>query len=529
MTEMKRKNFLDLNIDERLLRAIDEMGFEEPSPIQEKAIPPMLEGRDVIGQAQTGTGKTAAFCIPILQRLTGQAGVPRALVLTPTRELAIQVAEEISHVGRYTSVRVLPVYGGQHIDRQIKAIRQGVDVVIGTPGRLLDHIRRGTLRFGDLLVVVLDEADEMLNMGFIDDIEAILQVTPSNRQTLLFSATIPDPIVRLAGRYMRDPVKIAIQPEHVTAPDIEQVYYEARPHERFETLCRILDSEAIERAIVFRRTKRGVDELTDQLRARGFSAEAIHGDLDQRQRNRVMQAFRQGDIDLLIATDVAARGIDVENVTHVINYDIPADPESYVHRIGRTGRAGRSGTAMTLVHPKENQIVRFIERAIKVRIKRRPVPTVADVAERQRGIWREKLEKTLREANLTPFRGLIEELVEDYDSIDVGAAALKLLMDEPMEQVSPAPRVDFGDTGAEAGMVRFFTNIGRRQGIGPADIVRSIAENAGIPGGVIGRIDIYDDFTFVEVPVDTATTVVNAMRKSQIRGRQVSLEPARPT
>jgi ATP-dependent RNA helicase DeaD len=426
-------------------------------------------------------------------------------------------------------VRVLPVYGGQPIQRQIYALRKGIDVAVGTPGRLLDHLRRGTLRLDELRFVVLDEADEMLNMGFIEDIEAILQLTPADRQTLLFSATIPGPIARLAGRYMQNPVRISIQPDHVTAPDIAQVYYEARPHERFEVLCRILDSESVERAIVFCRTKRGVDELTDHLKARGYLAEALHGDLDQRQRNRVMMAFRQGSTDLLIATDVAARGLDVENVTHVINYDLPPDAESYVHRIGRTGRAGRSGTAMTLIHPRENRLLRSIERTLGVRVTRRPVPTVADVAERQRETWREKLEATLKEANLTPLRCIIEELVEEYDSIDVGAAALKLLMDQTAERPSPAADVGFGDTGAEAGMVRFFTNIGRRQGIGPADIVRTVAESAGIPGGVIGRIDIYDDFTFVEVPEDTAAAVAEAMRRSRIRGRTVNLEPARPT
>ncbi len=529
MLETKTISFAELNIDQRLLRAIDEMGFEEPSPIQAKAIPPMLEGRDVIGQAQTGTGKTAAFGIPILQRLLdGSNGSPQALVLTPTRELAIQIAEEISHIGRFARVHVLPVYGGQNISRQIKAIRKGVDVIIGTPGRLLDHIRRQTLKFDSLKIVVLDEADEMLNMGFIEDIEAILRVTPASRQTLLFSATMPAPIARLADRYMRNSVRITIRPEQVAAPDIEQVYYEARPHERFESLCRILDSEDVERAIVFCRTKKGVDELTDQLRARGFLAEAIHGDLDQRRRNRVMQTFKEGDVDLLVATDVAARGVDVENVTHVINYDIPSDPESYVHRIGRTGRAGKSGTAMTLVHPKEIRVLRNIERVIRTRIKRRPVPTLADVAEKRREIWRDKLERTINEAKLAPYRGLIEELVEEYDSIDVGAAALKLLMDDAQDNAAQNTQPDFGDTGAEAGMVRFFINIGRRQGIGPADIVRSIAENSGIPGSVIGRIDIYDRFAFVEVSEDIAATVAGAMRQGTIRGQSVNLEPARP-
>lgn len=520
-----------LDLDERILRAVDEMGFEEPSPIQAKTIPRVLEGRDLIGQAQTGTGKTAAFGIPILQRLgnVGASQNPRALVLTPTRELAIQVAEEISRLGRYMSVRVLPVYGGQPIGRQLKLIKRGVDVVVGTPGRILDHLRRRTLKFDELQVLVLDEADEMLDMGFIDDISAILQETPSDRQTLLFSATMPAPIVRLAERYMRGPERVSIRPEQVSAPDIEQVYYEVRPHERFDALCRIIDSEAVDRAIIFCRTKRGVDELTDQLRTRGYPANAIHGDLDQRQRDRVMQSFRSGDTELLVATDVAARGVDVDRVTHVVNYDIPQDEESYVHRIGRTGRAGRTGTAMTLIHPKENRLLRGIERSVKSRIKRRPVPTMADVAERQRGLIRERLVRVLREANLKPFRGVIEELVEEFDSVDVGAAALYLLQDgQENGEPQTARRDEFGDTGAEAGMVRFFINVGRRQGIGPADIVRSISQDVGIPGGTVGKIDIYENFAFVEVPQESAGAVARAMRNSRLGGGSISIEPARP-
>ncbi len=511
------------------MRAIDDMGFEEPSPIQSKSIPPLLEGRDLIGQAQTGTGKTAAFAIPILQRIERYSGTPQALVLTPTRELAIQVSEEISRLGRYKSTRVLPIYGGQPIARQIRTLKRGVDVVVGTPGRILDHIRRRTLRFDQLRMLVLDEADEMLDMGFIDDIRTILQETPSERQTLLFSATMPQPIVRLAGQYMQDPVRIAIRPEQVSAPDIEQVYYEVRPHERFEALCRIIDSEAVGRAIIFCRTKRGVDELTEQLRVRGYPADSIHGDLDQRQRDRVMSSFRSGDTELLVATDVAARGVDVEQVTHVINWDIPTDPESYVHRIGRTGRAGRTGTAMTLIHPKENRLLKAMERAVKARIKRRPIPTLADVAERQRGIVRERLLQALQDDRLKSYRGLIEELAEEYDSIDVGAAALVLLLDSAGNAGGPSPKdEEFEDTGAEDGMVRFFINVGRRQNVGPAQIVRSIAEDTGISGALVGKIDILDNFSFVEVPRHTAAEVWRAMRNSRIGGDTVSFEPAKP-
>lgn len=531
MNETTLKTFARLGIEERLLRAIDDLGFEEPSPIQEKAIPPALQGRDLIGQAQTGTGKTAAFGIPILQKLLFGARQPQALILTPTRELAIQVTEEIRRLGRHTPARALPVYGGQPIGRQIKAIKQGTDILIGTPGRILDHLSRRTLQLDQVHTFVLDEADEMLDMGFIDDIEEILRSTPTDRQTLLFSATMPSDIVRLADRYMRNPFHITIQPEQVAAPDIEQVYYEVRAHERFESLCRIIDSEAIERAVIFCRTKRGVDELTDQLRDHGYLVDGLHGDMEQRQRDRVMGSFRKGDTDLLVATDVAARGLDVEHITHVINYDIPTDPESYVHRIGRTGRAGRSGTAMTLVHPKERRVLKAIERSVRVRLKRRTVPSLAAVAERQREVWRQRLVKTLQENNLSRFRSLVEELAEEYDSIDVAAAAFKLLTEGIGNEGRPRQERadgDLADTGAEDGMARFFINIGRRQGVGPADIVRSIAEHASIPGGVIGKIDIYDNFTFVEVPLDTARLVANAMRNGQILGRPINIEPARP-
>lgn len=438
MTDVLPVGFAQLKLDERILRAIEEMGFEEPTPIQAQAIPPMLQGRDLLGQAHTGTGKTAAFSIPVLQQSLSQGRGPSALVLTPTRELAIQVAEEITRVGRYLPVRVVPVYGGQPIERQIRAIRRGVGIVVGTPGRVLDHLHRGTLHFDEVRVVVVDEADEMLNMGFIDDLDAILQSTPPARQTLLFSATLPGPIVRLASQHMKNPVRITARAEHVSSPDIEQLYYEVRPYERVEALCRILDTETVDRAIVFCRTKRGVDELTGHLKARGFVAEAIHGDLDQRQRDRVMQSFRHGSIDLLVATDVAARGLDVENVTHVINFDLPSDPESYVHRIGRTGRAGKSGTAITLISPREGRIIRVIEQATRARLKRRLVPTQADVTERQHAVWRDRLAKTAREANLAPFRGIIEELTAEFDSLDVGAAALKLLLERPAP-VAPAP------------------------------------------------------------------------------------------
>ncbi|MEW8978349.1 MAG: DEAD/DEAH box helicase [Symbiobacterium sp.] len=518
--------FRDLELSDKVLKALDDMGFEEPSPIQEQAIPSLLQGKDVIGQAQTGTGKTAAFGVPIVERIDPRLRAVQALVLTPTRELAIQVAEEITKIGKYARVKTIAIYGGQSIERQIRSLRFGVDVVIGTPGRILDHLGRGTLDLSQVRIVVLDEADEMLDMGFIEDIEKILQSTPTERQTLLFSATMPPEIRQLAMRYMRDPITISVTPQQLTVPQIDQYFYEVRPSFKTEALTRILDIENVERGICFCRTKKGVDELVEALQARGYQAEGIHGDMNQAQRNRVMSRFREGNIELLVATDVAARGLDIPDVTHVFNYDIPQDPESYVHRIGRTGRAGRTGTAITLVTPREFPQLRLIERVIKTRLQRRPVPSLSDVAEKQREQLRERLIKVVEENQLGPYKEMAEELLSEYDPTDLVAAALKLVSGE--SKPAQPPQVDFGDTGAEAGMVRFFLNVGRAQMIQPADIVRTIATEANIPGSIIGLINIYDRFTFVEVPKEVAPQVMQAMQGATIRGYQVNIEPAKP-
>lgn len=525
--------FNDLGVNDKVLKALEDMGFEEPSPIQAKTIPLLLGGKDVIGQAQTGTGKTAAFGVPIIQKLDPQVRTVQALVLTPTRELAIQVAEEITKIGKYSRVKAAPIYGGQSIERQIRALRFGVDVVIGTPGRVIDHIKRGTLKLDQLHTLVLDEADEMLDMGFVEDIEWILGNTPAERQTLLFSATMPDEIKRLAVRYMRQPEHVSITPNQLTVPQIEQYFYEVRGAFKTEALCRIIDMENVERAIIFCRTKKGVDELTEALQARGYLAEGIHGDLNQAQRTRVMSKFREGNIELLTATDVAARGLDISDITHVVNYDIPQDSESYVHRIGRTGRAGRAGTAITLVSPREFMQLRQIERTIKTRLQRKALPSQSDIAERQRALLKERLFKVLGQGNLGPYRELAEHLLntsdeteEEYAAEELLAAALKMAAGEdriPQDNASE----DFGETGAEAGMVRFFLNVGRAQAVQPADVVRTIASTAGIPGGVIGMINIYDRFTFVEVPKDVAAQVLSAMKDATIKGRSVNIEPAR--
>ncbi|MDA8193181.1 MAG: DEAD/DEAH box helicase [Thermaerobacter sp.] len=520
-----QESFKKMGLSAPILRALEDMGFEEPSPIQCKTIPLILEGRDIIGQAQTGTGKTAAFGLPIVEKLDHRSRKVQAMVLAPTRELAIQVAEEITRIGRFAGVKVVPIYGGQSYDRQIRALEHGAQVVIGTPGRVMDHIRRGTLKLDSVRVAVLDEADEMLDMGFIEDVEFILQNTPDTRQTLLFSATVPDPIARLARRYLKEPVHINISPEHLTVPQIEQLYYETREHEKLDALTRILDMEGADRTLIFCRTKKRVDELTEGLQARGYTAEATHGDLNQVQRNRVLKRFKDGGSEILVATDVAARGLDIESVTHVINYDLPQDTESYVHRIGRTGRAGRSGTAISLIHPKEFRQLRQMERVLRVRLVRRPLPTLADVAVKQREGLKSRLAGEIDRGVLPEYQELVMELAQSYDSVDIAAAAIRLMTDKGRDAGSDQ---EFGETGAEPGMIRLFLNLGRMDRVTPADIVRGLAEGAGISGNVIGLIDIYDRFTFVEMPKDAAQKVLQNTGAVVIRGRNVNMEPARP-
>lgn len=525
-------SFADLGIAPAILAALSDMGFEEPSPIQVQTIPHMLAGRDVIGQAQTGTGKTAAFAVPALQRLDPEAPRPQVLVLTPTRELALQVAEEVARIGVNLGAREAAIYGGQPIERQIRALRAGVDVVVGTPGRLLDHLRRGTLRLGHLRTVILDEGDEMLDMGFIDDIEAILQAAPTERQTAIFSATVPPPILRLTQRYLHDAVHVSVTPEHLVAPSIEQAYYEVRGLDRAEALCRLIDVLGMGRAIVFCRTKRGVDELTAALQARGYPAEAIHGDMAQPQRTRALTRFREGGSEVLVATDVAARGLDIEGVTHVINFDIAQSPESHIHRIGRTGRVGRAGVALTLIQPREVKQLRSIADATGARIPRRVLPTPADVASAARDSFRRQLVEVLEESDLGDYMDLAQELAEASSPMQVAAAAIKMAIDGGRTGSRGLPGAeasrDRGTSGAEPGMQRLFVNVGGRQGVRPADLVRTIATEAGIPGGDVGAIDIHDDFSFVEVPRTVMERAITGLRRARIAGRPVNAEPARP-
>ncbi|MDU4962208.1 MAG: DEAD/DEAH box helicase [Sporomusaceae bacterium] len=425
------EKFKQLGISDLITQSLNNMGFEEPTPIQEKAIEPAMRGLDLIGQAQTGTGKTAAYGIPLIEKMQAASEKVQGLVLTPTRELAIQVAEELNKIAQYTDVHTLPIYGGQDIERQIRGLKKRPQIIVATPGRLKDHMQRRTIRLDELRLIVLDEADEMLNMGFIDDIEEILNATPASRQTLLFSATMPRAIQSLAQRFLRDPLLIRVQSKEVTVPLVEQSYLQLQDRQKFDVLCRLLDIQSPELAIVFGRTKRRVDELAEALKKRGYAAEGIHGDLTQAKRDSVIRQFRDGSTDILVATDVAARGLDISGVTHVYNFDIPQDPESYVHRIGRTGRAGQTGTAITFVIPREMDHLRTIERLAKRRINRMSVPTISDALEGQQRLAVERLLSVIEEGGYERYHSRALELLEENDSVALVAAALKLLTKEP--------------------------------------------------------------------------------------------------
>lgn len=427
------KTFNEFGLEPKVLRAITEMGFEESTPIQEKAIPLALEGKDLIGQAQTGTGKTAAFGVPLINKIQVTEDRIVALIMCPTRELAIQVAEEIEKLGRFKGIRSLPIYGGQDIVKQIRALKRRPQIIIGTPGRLLDHINRKTIKLDDVQTVILDEADEMLDMGFMDDIQSILKLVPETRHTMLFSATMPPNIQKLAQQFLKNPEHVSVIPKQVSAPLIQQFYIELQEKQKFEVLCRLVDMEAPELAIIFGRTKRRVDELSEALQKRGYSAEGLHGDLSQHQRDAVMRKFRDGSIDVLVATDVAARGLDVSGVTHVVNFDLPQDPESYVHRIGRTGRAGKEGTAWTFVTPREMDHLHFIERLTRHRIARKPMPSTAEAFEGKQRITAEKILDIVQNDEANEYKGLSIQLLEQYDSVALLSAALKLLTRESKE------------------------------------------------------------------------------------------------
>lgn len=423
--------FKEFGLSPEVMKAVSKMGFEEATPIQAATIPLSLQNRDVIGQAQTGTGKTAAFGIPLIEKIDMNHDAVQAIIVAPTRELAIQVSEELYKIGSTKRVRVLPIYGGQDIERQIRALKKHPHIIVGTPGRVLDHIQRRTLRLQNVHTVVLDEADEMLNMGFVEDIEAILSHVPTERQTLLFSATMPEPIRRIAERFMNNPELVRVKAKEMTVPNIQQYYIEIQEKKKFDTLTRLLDIQSPELAIVFGRTKRRVDELAEALNLRGYTAEGIHGDLSQAKRLSVLRKFKEGSIDILVATDVAARGLDISGVTHVYNFDIPQDPESYVHRIGRTGRAGKTGMAITFVTPREIGQLHHIEKTTKRKMERMKPPTLDEALEGQQRAAIEKLLATIEHNNLSFYKRAAEELLEEHDSVSLVAACIKMLTKEP--------------------------------------------------------------------------------------------------
>ena len=528
---MENLKFNEMNLSEPMLKALNEMGFEESTPIQSKGIPEVMAGKDIIGQAQTGTGKTCAFGIPAIEKIDPKLQGVQVLILCPTRELAIQVSEELKRLCKFkTNIKTLPIYGGQSIDRQIMALKKNPQIIIGTPGRVMDHMRRRTLKFKDLNMIVLDEADEMLNMGFREDIDTILEGMPEERQTLLFSATMPSAILEITKLYQKEPELIKTVHKELTIPTIDQYYLEVREGSKLELLCRLIDANNLELGIVFCNTKRKVDEVCTALQARGYQAEGLHGDMKQTERDRVMNKFRKGLVNILIATDVAARGIDVNNVEAVFNYDLPSDEEYYVHRIGRTGRAGHKGVSYSFVFGKDIYKLMDIQRYTKSEISQIKPPSRSDVYEVQTELAVEKIVTALNEGGYGKFTNIIEKIINDSENattLDVAS----VLFGMAFEQFD-ANNYEDGDLDDEEmsynreGMVRLFMNVGTLDNIQPKNIVQGIASKCDIPGKLIGEIDIHKQFTFVEVPAQYADNVLRAMSDFTHKGRKVSVEKA---
>ena len=545
-------SFADLGLRPELLDALTTLGYEEPTPIQRETIPLLVSGRDLLGQAATGTGKTAAFALPILERMAplDQRTTPTALVLVPTRELAMQVSEAIHKYGRGLGARVLPIYGGQPIGRQLKALDRGVDVVVATPGRAVDHLGRGTLDLDAITTVVLDEADEMLDMGFAEDLEALLAGTPEARQTVLFSATMPPRIETLARTHLREPARVELGRAEAApgeSPLVRQIAFVVPREHKTAALGRVLDVESPTAALVFCRTRAEVDELTDSLNGRGYRAEALHGGMDQKQRDKVMARLRSGAAELLVATDVAARGLDVDQLTHVVNYDVPSSPETYVHRIGRVGRAGREGVAVTLAQPREHRMLKSIERITGRPLTIEKVPTVADLRARRLELTRAALHESLLEDDLDRFRVVVETLADEFDVMQVALAAVKLAHEatggagEDDESEIPTPSLPSGDRpskpggkragprrgGPQGATTRIFVGAGRTSGIRPQDLVGAITGESTLSGRDIGAIEISDRFALVELPVAAADDVVAALRGSTIKGKRTTVRRER--
>ncbi|MEJ6739353.1 MAG: DEAD/DEAH box helicase [Actinomycetota bacterium] len=555
--------FADLALRPELVEALANLGYEEPTPIQRESIPPLIAGQDLLGQAATGTGKTAAFALPMLQTLDpdNRSKNPTGLILVPTRELAMQVSEAVHKYGRALGARVLPIYGGQPIGRQLQALGRGVDVVVATPGRAVDHIKRGTIPLKDIEMVVLDEADEMLDMGFAEDLDAILGALPETRQTVLFSATMPKRIESLARRHLTNPTTIRIEAPVVAkgdAPLVRQLAFIVPRSHKSAALGRILDVESPTAAIVFCRTRHEVDQLTETLNGRGYRAEALHGGMNQEGRDRVMARVRSGNADLLIATDVAARGLDIDHLTHVVNYDVPSAPESYVHRIGRVGRAGREGVAITLAEPREHRLLENIQRVTGDKIAIEKVPTISDLRNRRMELTLGTLRETLLDDDLDRYRSIVESLTDEFDLFDVALAAVKLTHESTTgkEDEVEIPEVEIrrskdrkndrpdrdgrssrsergergdyekkGKKGKDRSIgvdsTRLYFPIGRSSQIRPGDLVGAITGETGLAGKQIGSIEIGDKFSLVEVPEKSADDIIKAMKKTTIKGRKV--------
>ncbi|GGB86885.1 DEAD/DEAH box helicase [Dyadobacter sediminis] len=584
MTTENFETFSELGLSENILKALNEMGFEKPSPIQAQGIPAVMQGSDVIGQAQTGTGKTAAFGIPVLERIDITSNAVQALVLCPTRELAVQVSEEIGRLAKYQrGLKIEAIYGGDSIDRQIRSLKKGVHIVVGTPGRVMDHMERKTLKFDEVRMMVLDEADEMLDMGFREDIESILADMPEDRQTILFSATMSKPIMSITKRFLNDPILIKVVRNELTNQNIEQVYFEVKPQAKVEVMTRLIDMYHLKSLLVFCNTKRKVDEIVEDLQLRGYASEGIHGDLRQQQRSNVMSKFKAGVTTILVATDVAARGIDVSGLDGVINYDIPLDEEYYVHRIGRTGRAGMSGKAFSLVARDEKYRLKSIEGYTKVKIEKGVIPSYEDIVGVRKARFVESISNSIKEGDdLNLYNDVLEMLHHSgFSTEQVVAALAKQIMgvqkneyadsnlaweerrsDRDGRREGSGDRFDRRSSGSrfersgdrrendryapssrrseggrdgdsrrsgtpEAGMTRLFLSLGRKDHILPKDIVGAIAGEANIPGKTIGAIDIYDKFTFVDVPERDARAVLRAMDGNTIKGKPVQIDIAK--
>ena len=589
------ETFADLGLSENILKALTEMGFTKPSPIQSQGIPAVMQGSDVIGQAQTGTGKTAAFGIPVLERIDTSSNAVQALILCPTRELAVQVSEELGRLAKFQrGIRIEAIYGGDSIDRQIRSLKRGVHIVVGTPGRVMDHMQRRTLKFDEVRMMVLDEADEMLDMGFREDIESILADMPEDRQTILFSATMSKPIMSITKRFLNDPVLIKVVRNELTNVNIEQVCFEVKPQAKVEVMTRLIDMYHLKSLLVFCNTKRKVDEIVEDLQLRGYASEGIHGDLRQQQRSNVMSKFKAGVTTILVATDVAARGIDVSGLDGVINYDIPLDEEYYVHRIGRTGRAGMSGKAFSLVARDEKFRLKSIENYTKVKIEKGVIPSYEDIVGVRKARFVESISAAIQEGDTDLYQDVLEMLRHSgFSTEQIVAALAKQIMGVQKNEYSDGnlaweerrgerreggndrfERRSSGSTGGrfdrgsrdggrdgdrrggsdrfasrersgearaprerdgeakrtaapEAGMTRLFLSLGRKDHIMPRDIVGAIAGEANIPGKTIGAIDIYDKFTFVDVPERDARTVLRAMDGNTIKGKAVQIDIAK--